>query len=192
MFNNIKYQKQYKIIFNHYLSVFFFISFRKRFHQHQYKKIANLIKQRLFYMKYIAKYKFEKHLLIDDIAQENKVILNAFNKAEKFGLDKESIEPFIISQINLAKTIQYRYIKDKLSIVKITTKHNDLEDIRLKLKKLSDDILQLIANELKRNGKMENKIYLYIKKIHLHNLKNIDKKIICSSLKRISLKKKGY
>lgn len=67
-------------------------------------------------MKYVAKYKFEKHLSVEDRTQENKVILNSINKAEILGLDKKSIKPFIISQINAAKAIQYRYKADWLAM----------------------------------------------------------------------------
>ncbi|MGP1932927.1 MAG: chorismate mutase [Arsenophonus sp. ET-YP4-MAG3] len=84
--------------------IFYFI-YNKR---NQYKKIIFLIEKRLSYMKYIAKYKFKKNLSIDDKIQENKVILNSLNKAEILGLDKKLIKIFIKSQINLAKTIQYR------------------------------------------------------------------------------------
>ncbi|HGJ5890636.1 MAG TPA: chorismate mutase [Arsenophonus apicola] len=189
MINNLKRYKPCAVILKYSLSTLFFISFTAT--AHQYQKIAVLIEQRLSYMKYVAKYKFEKHLSVEDHTQENKVILNSINKAETLGLDKKSIEPFMISQINAAKAIQYRYKADWLSMPETINQYDDLKDIRLKISKLSDDILLLIANELKRNGQIKNQICLYINKIQLHNLKDADKKIICSSLKQISLKNKN-
>ncbi|WGO82579.1 chorismate mutase [Arsenophonus apicola] len=189
MINNLKRYKPCAVILKYSLSTLFFISFTAT--AHQYQKIAALIEQRLSYMKYVAKYKFEKHLSVEDRTQENKVILNSINKAETLGLDKKSIEPFMISQINAAKAIQYRYKADWLSMPETINQYDDLKDIRLKISKLSDDILLLIANELKRNGQIKNQICLYINKIQLHNLKDADKKIICSSLKQISLKNKN-
>lgn len=189
MINNLKRYKPCAVILKYSLSTLFFISFTAT--AHQYQKIAVLIEQRLSYMKYVAKYKFEKHLSVEDRTQENKVILNSINKAETLGLDKKSIEPFMISQINAAKAIQYRYKADWLSMPETINQYDDLKDIRLKISKLSDDILLLIANELKRNGQIKNQICLYINKIQLHNLKDADKKIICSSLKQISLKNKN-
>lgn len=59
----------------------------------------------------------------------------------------------MISQINAAKAIQYRYKADWLSMPENITQYDDLADIRLKISKLSDDILQLIAKELKRMAK---------------------------------------
>ncbi|MGP1931317.1 MAG: gamma subclass chorismate mutase AroQ [Arsenophonus sp. ET-DL12-MAG3] len=117
--------------------------------RNQYKKIIFLIEKRLSYMKYIAKYKFKKNLSIDDKIQENKVILNSLNKAEILGLDKKLIKIFIKSQINLAKTIQYRYKIDLLSSVKTITQYYNLEDIRLKINKLNNKIIYLI-NFLKK------------------------------------------
>lgn len=189
MINNLKRYKPCAIILKYSLSTLFFISFTAT--AQQYQKIAALIEQRLAYMKYVAKYKFEKHLSVEDRIQENRVIINSINKAETLGLDKKSIEPFMISQINAAKAIQYRYKADWLSMPEIMTQDNDLADIRLKISKLSDDIIQLIAKELKKNGQIKNQICLYINKIQLHNLKDTDKNIICSSLKQISLKNKN-
>lgn len=189
MINNLKRYKPCAVILKYSLPTLFFISFTAT--AHQYKKIAALIEQRLSYMKYVAKYKFEKHLSVEDRTQENKVILNSINRAETLGLDKKSIEPFMVSQINAAKAIQYRYKADWLSKPETMNQYVDLADIRLKISKLSDDILLLIANELKKNGPIKNHICLYINKIEQHNLKNTDKKIICSSLKQISLKNKN-
>ncbi|MGP1939247.1 MAG: gamma subclass chorismate mutase AroQ [Arsenophonus sp. ET-DL9-MAG3] len=170
-----------------FLITIFFILFTIK--RNQYKKIIFLIEKRLSYMKYIAKYKIEKKIPIDDRIQENKVILNSLNKAETLGLDEKSIKIFIMSQINLAKIIQYRYKLNQLSTIKTITQYHDLEDIRLKLNKLSNEIIELIANELKNNGKIKNKIYLYINKIHINNIEDTDKKIIYLSLKQISLRR---
>ena len=95
MINNLKRHKLTEAILKFSLSTLFFISFTAS--AHQYKEIADLIEQRLSYMKYVARYKFEKHLPVEDRTQENKVILNSINKAEALGLDKKSIEPFMIS-----------------------------------------------------------------------------------------------
>lgn len=185
MVNNLKCYKNCAVILKYSLSTFFFISFTMA--AHQYQKIIALIEQRLSYMKYIAKYKLEKHLSVEDSTQENKVILNSINKAKTLVLNEKSIETFMISQINTAKAIQYRYQADWLSMPETMDQYDNFANIRFKLSKLSDDILLLIANELKKNGQIKNQICLYINKIQLHNLKETDKKIICSSLMQISL-----
>lgn len=189
MINKLKCHKPCAVILKYSLSTLFFISFTAT--AHQYQEIAALIEQRLSYMKYVAKYKFAKHLSVEDRTQENKIILNSINKAETLGLDKKSIKPFIISQINAAKAIQYRYKADWLAMPETIVQNDDLAVIRLKISKLTDDIIQLIAKELKNNGQIKNQICSYINKIRLHNLKAADKKIICSSLEQISLKNKS-
>lgn len=174
MINNLKRHKLTEAILKFSFSMLFFISFTAS--AHQYKEIADLIEQRLSYMKYVARYKFEKHLPVEDFIQENKVILNSINKAEALSLDKKSIEPFMISQINVAKAIQYCYKADWLSMPENGQLNADLSNIRLKISKLSDSILQLITEELKNNGQIKNQICLYINKIDQHNLKGSDKK----------------
>lgn len=186
MINKIKHHKPYLSILKYSLSTFFVLS---TIIFHQYQKIANLIKQRLSYMKHIAKYKFEKHLSVEDYIQENKVILNFIQKAETLGLNKKSIEPFLISQISVAKAIQYRYKTEWLSMPKIISQYDDLEEIRLNISKLNDCILQLISKELKKNGQIKKQIYFHINEIQLHNFNNTDKERICLSLKKVYLKK---
>ncbi len=140
-------------------------------------------------MKHVAKYKFQEKLSVENSAQENKVILNSINKAEILGLDKKTIEHFIITQINIGKSIQYRYNTEWTYMPETTIQLYNLKYIRFKLNQLTNDTIQFIYKELKKNGEIKSHICLYINKIFLHNFKYSDKKMICSSLKQISLKR---
>ncbi|PPZ36046.1 gamma subclass chorismate mutase AroQ, partial [Escherichia coli] len=94
------------------------------------EKIAQLIDQRLDYMKDVAGYKAENHLPIEDLPQERKVIEKSLVETESLGLEGESVRNFMIAQISVAKTIQYRYRADWLSVPEKNWKPRDLADIR--------------------------------------------------------------
>ncbi len=85
-----------------------------------YDQTARLVNERLSYMKDVAGYKAEQHLPIEDLAQEKKVLDQSISEAESFGLNSETVKPFIVTQMNVAKAIQYRYRADWLSSLKPT------------------------------------------------------------------------
>jgi chorismate mutase len=79
---------------------------------YEYDQVAHLMNERLSYMKDVAGYKAEQHLPIEDLVQEKKVLDQSLAEAESFGLSSETVKPFIVTQMNVAKAIQYRYRAD--------------------------------------------------------------------------------
>ena len=100
---------------------------------YQYDQTARLVNERLSYMKDVAGYKAEQHLPIEDLTQEKKVLDQSLSEAESFGLNSETVKPFIVTQMNVAKAIQYRYRADWLSSPESNWKPQDLAEVRLKL-----------------------------------------------------------
>lgn len=72
-------------------------------HAHDHERLAQLISQRLSYMKDVAKCKVEHNLPIEDLVQEGRVIEKAVAEAESLGLSGESIKPFMKAQMNAAR-----------------------------------------------------------------------------------------
>lgn len=68
--------------------------------------LAQLIDERLAYMKDVAAFKWVKQLPIEDSERERIVIQSSMEDAQTFLLDPGSSRPFIEAQIDLAKTIQ--------------------------------------------------------------------------------------
>ncbi|MCW7762557.1 chorismate mutase [Photorhabdus luminescens] len=151
--------------------------------------VAQLINQRLSYMKDVAGYKAENHLPVEVLSQENKVLAKAISEAESFGLNGESVRPFVIIQMNAAKAIQYRYRADWLSVSENGWQPKPLEDVRVKISGLSTEILQQIAILLKNGGKISaSDKEMFMKNIQQHNLKDSDKQQIFSALEKVKLK----
>ena len=115
---------------------------------YQYDQTARLVNERLAYMKDVAGYKAEQHLPIEDLTQEKKVLDQSLSEAESFGLNSETVKPFIVTQMNVAKAIQYRYRADWLSSPESNWKPQDLAEVRLKISSLNTELLKNIAYEL--------------------------------------------
>nr|WP_113867903.1 chorismate mutase [Brenneria salicis]NMN90926.1 chorismate mutase [Brenneria salicis ATCC 15712 = DSM 30166]RBP60542.1 chorismate mutase [Brenneria salicis ATCC 15712 = DSM 30166] len=152
------------------------------------EKIAQLIDQRLDYMKDVAGYKAENHLPIEDLPQERKVIEKSLVETESLGLEGESVRNFMIAQISVAKTIQYRYRADWLSVPEKNWKPRDLADIRQRISALSDATIRQIADELKNKRGVKVDYCSSIQTMQRHNLKTSDKEMLCLALNQITLK----
>lgn len=150
---------------------------------------AQLLNERLSYMKDVAGYKAAKHLPIEDLIQEDKVMDKSLAEAESLGLSGASIKPFMVAQINAAKAIQYRYRADWLSQPETHWQPKPLDEVRTHISELSSTILRQIAQELKscQPAEMGDKA-LFIKTIHQHNLKEADVEIIFTTFNQIKLK----
>ncbi len=111
---------------------------------YQYDQTARLVNERLSYMKDVAGYKAEQHLPIEDLAQEKKVLDQSISEAESFGLNSETVKPFIVTQMNVAKAIQYRYRADWLSSPETNWKPQDLSEVRLKISSLNTELLKIL------------------------------------------------
>ena len=70
---------------------------------YQYDQTARLVNERLSYMKDVAGYKAEQHLPIEDLTQEKKVLDQSLSEAESFGLNSETVKPFIVTQMMLPR-----------------------------------------------------------------------------------------
>ena len=113
-----------------------------------------LINERLKHMEDVAMYKSVNGLPVEDLPREEVVIENAVLAAESQGLIGDSIENFFITQINVAKAIQYRSLADWLSSP-ISKPIPDLPNqIRPKLTELGDEIVKELALLLSHGGRI--------------------------------------
>ncbi|BBQ48359.1 chorismate mutase [Acinetobacter pittii] len=156
---------------------------------YQYDQTARLVNERLSYMKDVAGYKAEQHLPIEDLTQEKKVLDQSLSEAESFGLNSETLKPFIVTQMNVAKAIQYRYRADWLSSPESNWKPQDLAEVRLKISSLNTELLKNIADELKKNNNKAPHGCSYMWPVQHPQLKEADKKALCETLNKIKLRK---
>ncbi|WP_213071388.1 chorismate mutase [Acinetobacter pittii] len=154
----------------------------------QYTQTARLVNERLSYMKDVAGYKAEQHLPIEDLTQEKKVLDQSLSEAESFGLNSETVKPFIVTQMNVAKAIQYRYRADWLSSPESNWKPQDLAEVRLKISSLNTELQKNIADELKKNNNKAPHGCSYMWPVQHPQLKEADKKALCETLNKIKLK----
>jgi len=165
-----------------------FMGFSSLAQAYQYDQTARLINERLSYMKDVAGYKAEQHLPIEDLTQEKKVLDQSVSEAESFGLNSETVKPFIVTQMNVAKAIQYRYRADWLSSPETNWKPQDLAEVRLKISTLNTELLKNIADQLKKNNNKAPHSCGYMWSVQHHQLKEADKKALCTTLNKIKLK----
>ncbi|WP_329760335.1 chorismate mutase [Acinetobacter pittii] len=156
---------------------------------YQYDQTARLVNERLSYMKDVAGYKAEQHLPIEDLTQEKKVLDQSLSEAESLGLNSETVKPFIVTQMNVAKAIQYRYRADWLSSPESNWKPQDLAEVRLKISSLNTELLKNIAYELKKNHNKAPHGCSYMWPVQHSQLKDADKKALCVALNKIKLRK---
>lgn len=155
---------------------------------YQYDQTARLVNERLSYMKDVAGYKAEQHLPIEDLTQEKKVLDQSLSEAESLGLNSETVKPFIVTQMNVAKAIQYRYRADWLSSPESNWKPQDLAEVRLKISSLNTELLKNIADELKKNNNKAPHGCSYMWPVQHPQLKEGDKKALCMTLNKIKLR----
>jgi len=116
-------------------------------------------------MEDVAMYKSVNGLPVEDLPREKIVIENAVLAAESQGLLGDSIENFFITQINVAKAIQYRSLADWLSSP-ISKPIPDLPNqIRPKLTELGDEIVKELALLLSLGGRIGESLR---ESFHLH------------------------
>jgi len=116
-------------------------------------------------MEDVAMYKSVNGLPVEDLPREKIVIENAVLAAESQGLLGDSIENFFITQINVAKAIQYRSLADWLSSP-ISKPIPDLPNqIRPKLTELGDEIVKELALLLSLEGRIGESLR---ESFHLH------------------------
>lgn len=111
-------------------------------------ELANLINERLSYMKDVAAYKWHKGLPIEDLEREQIVIQNSIELAAVLGLDSTSTHCFFTEQITAAKLIQqYWFNQWKLKGFDQQMSFPDLNtEVRPALLDLSYQILTALSN----------------------------------------------
>lgn len=73
--------------------------------------LAELVNERLSYMKAVAAYKWDHQLAIEDLGRESIVIQSSMDLAATYGLDSVSTRMFFEEQIGAAKQIQHYWFK---------------------------------------------------------------------------------
>lgn len=155
--------------------------------QTQNDDVGALINQRLSYMKDVAGYKASNHLPIEDLHQEDRVLFDSMLEAEKLGLDRESVTPFIRAQMDVAKAIQYRYRADWLSLPETGWKPQPLDKVRNSISVLNSRILAAIRARLSTDEACADK-NKFIQQLNQTHLKDSDKELLWRSLGKIRLK----
>ncbi|MFI8418159.1 chorismate mutase [Serratia sp. NPDC078593] len=151
--------------------------------------IAEVVNQRLSYMKDVAGYKAQHHLPIEDQKQESKVLASAQAEAEQLGLDPESVRPFIEAQMDAAKAIQYRYRADWLSQPETNWQPRPLEQVRTQIANLSSEILQRLVRQVTTGAIGENERQAFVKVIQQANLSEADKQRLFDTLLAVKTSK---
>ncbi|MCU5771177.1 chorismate mutase [Erwiniaceae bacterium BAC15a-03b] len=147
------------------------------------------VNQRLGWMKDVAGYKARHHQAIEDLAQESRVLSLTLHSAEHFGLQPQSVKPFITAQMDVAKAIQYRYRADWLSMPEEKWTPLPLPVVREKISQLSADILQHLTQMLKSGDRVsEEDRAAFNMLISQHNIDESDKALIFDTLKQVALK----
>ncbi|AWK14972.1 chorismate mutase [Candidatus Fukatsuia symbiotica] len=114
-------------------------------------KVFSLIDQRLSYMKEVAADKAIKHLAVEDLRQEQKVLQKAMRTAEANHLDADSVKPLFTALMETAKVIQYRYRADWLTTPQIDWQPRKLEEIRADIALSSDLLIKELRRRLSAN-----------------------------------------
>ncbi|ACS87254.1 chorismate mutase [Musicola paradisiaca] len=152
-------------------------------------ELPTLINQRLSYMKDVAGYKAGHHLAIEDLQQEDNVLKASRQQASQYGLDADSVTPFIQAQMDAAKAIQYRYRADWLAAPEHDWQPKPLEDVRSRLATLNGAILQQLADTLHKEGSLQHLNHAtFLQTITQHNLSTHDKERLFTTLKQAKLR----
>lgn len=151
--------------------------------------LAQLINQRLSYMKDVAGAKAARNLAIENMTQEQNVLETSAAEAAAVGLDPDSIKPFIQAEIDAAKAIQYRYRAEWLATPEPGWQPMPLDEVRLRIAEINHAIILELKNYLQEhpsNAMMEHFRFMHIVEQKL--LKPQDKEHLYKTLKEVRLK----
>ncbi|ATO31404.1 Secreted chorismate mutase [Dickeya dianthicola] len=152
--------------------------------------LASLVNQRLGYMKDVAGYKAAHHLAIEDLQQEDNVLKASRQQATQYGLDADSVTPFIRAQMDAAKAIQYRYRADWLAMPEQQDwQPRPLDDVRTQIAKLNGMLLQQLADTLHQQGGSLSRLNhaAFMHTVTQKNLSEHDKARLFTTLKQAKL-----
>ncbi|OSM97226.1 MULTISPECIES: chorismate mutase [Lonsdalea] len=151
--------------------------------------VADLINQRLSYMKDVAADKMAHQRPIEDSGQEHNVLEISLRQAEKDGLDCASTAPFVQAQMDAAKAVQYRYRADWLSSPELNYQPLPLETVRARLTDINVQLLQQISVMLQQDGNLHRLTYArFAQSLTDKKLSVGDKKRLYATLQQIRLK----
>ncbi len=151
--------------------------------------LAQLINQRLSYMKDVAGAKAARHLAIENMSQEQNVLDTSAAEAAAVGLDPDSIKPFIQAEIDAAKAIQYRYRAEWLATPEPGWQPMPLDEVRLRIAEINHAIilgLKDYLQEHRSNSVMEH--FRFMHAVEQKYLKPEDKEHLYQTLKDVRLK----
>lgn len=152
--------------------------------------LPTLINQRLSYMKDVASSKALNHLPVEVLTQEAQVLVDTLKIAASQGIDPVSIKPFIVAQMDAAKAIQYRYRADWLSTPETGWQPRPLNEIRAEIARLSAQIIERLAIELRTNGKISPSDQSeFIARLQQKNLSKADEIQLYKTLLQVRLAK---
>ncbi|MBX9445976.1 chorismate mutase [Dickeya chrysanthemi] len=151
--------------------------------------LAPLVNQRLSYMKDVAGYKAAHHLAIEDLQQEDNVLKASRQQATQYGLDADSVTPFIQAQMDAAKAIQYRYRADWLAVPEKNWQPRPLDEVRVQIAKLNGVLLQQLADTLHKQGGSLSRLNhtAFMHAVTQKNLSEHDKARLFDTLKQAKL-----
>ncbi|WP_273726361.1 chorismate mutase [Brucella gallinifaecis] len=150
--------------------------------------VANLIDERLSHMKAVALFKEANHIPIEDLVQEERVIKRSLDRAQKLGLDPETVKPFIDIQMKAAKAVQYRYRADWLFKGYTIYAPETLDNERKQIAELGDKLLEIIAQRLKQRIHIEKSDQAsFVNSLSAYNLQDEEKLQIFDALHQIKL-----
>lgn len=151
--------------------------------------VFDLMNQRMGLMTDVAANKYLDHQPIEVIEQEQKVLEKTLNIAYAEGLNPESVKPFIIAQMNVAKAIQYRDIADWLSQPDVQLHPKTLSDVRDRISSLTIQMIKDIANSLKKNADHTFEEKYFMQQVQCKHLTLSDQQYLLSNLQKIELRK---
>lgn len=123
--------------------------------QRESSVLFSLINKRLSHMEDVALYKHERNIKIEDLDREQIVINSALEMATEKGLDSTSIEVFFRTQIEIAKSIQYKYFADWARKPTNIIAPDLQTDIRPSLTQLGNSIIIEIGDLLRDNKEIK-------------------------------------
>ncbi len=147
--------------------------------------LAEKINQRLGYMKDVAGDKAQRHLPVEDLAQEEKVLVSTQAEAKRLGLDAASVKPLVVAQMDAAKAIQYRYRAQWLAEPENDWQPRPLNVVRPRIARLSSEILQQLAQRLKHGPITEAERAAFMQAIAQPQLSMADKARLFDALQKV-------
>lgn len=148
--------------------------------------LAEAINNRLRQMKYVAAYKATRGIPVEDPEREHTVQLQAALTARHEGLTSCSVMDFVLTQMNISKAIQYRYMADFLFTNLQESPAESLAERRQKILNADTTILTLIRRQLAfgQNFSDQQKNEL-VSLLNEPNMNTMEKEHLVSAISRV-------